>query len=63
MKISLEQSSVFVEILLKQKRNKTTMKGSSALQRNLTLYPTPAWRAALEPQALLLEMFKHPIIG
>lgn len=48
---------MFVDILNKQKNNKTPMKGNASLQRNLSLHPTPVRRAALDPLGLLLEMF------
>lgn len=47
MKISWGQSRMFVEILHKQKNNKTPMKWNASLQRNLSLHPTPVKGAAL----------------
>lgn len=48
MKISWGQSRMFVEILHKQKNNKTPMKWNASLQRNLSLHPTPVKGAALD---------------
>lgn len=45
IQISLGQPGVFLEILLKQKKNETPVKGNCTLQRSLTLYPAPSWRA------------------
>lgn len=63
MKISWGQSRMFVEILHKQKNNKTPMKGNATLQRNLSLHPTPVRRAALDPLGLFLEMSNNQLLA